>query len=98
MYHSIIIKVLKNNTALWNGANPYKSKNVSDIFKLPYITYVLPVITCLCHVTLLNSDSSMELDSRPVEICQDSFVLLRAYSLGIESTFWSFGNWIFAPV
>ena len=32
----------------------------------------------------------MEHDSRLVEICRDSFVLLRAYSLGIEITFWSF--------
>ena len=30
--------------------------------------------------------SSTERDSRRVEICRDSFVLLRAYSLGIEST------------
>ena len=30
--------------------------------------------------------SSKELDAKLVEICRDSFVLLRAYSLGIEST------------
>ena len=50
--------------------------------------YVLTVITCLCHVTLLNSDSSIELDLRLVQICQDSFVLFAAYSLAMESTFW----------
>ena len=32
----------------------------------------------------------MELDSRRVEICRDSFVLLRAYSLGIESTLYMY--------
>ena len=38
-----------------------------------------------CDVVELGL-SSMELDSRLVEICRDSFVLLRAYSLVIEST------------
>ena len=36
------------------------------------------IITSLCHVTLLNSDSSMELDLQVVEICRDSLFLLRA--------------------
>ena len=38
-----------------------------------------------CDVVELGL-SSVELDSRLVEICRDSFVLLRAYSLLIEST------------
>ena len=39
------------------------------VLELRYIMYVVTIITCLCHVTLLNSDSSMELDSRFVAIC-----------------------------
>ena len=39
-----------------------------------------------CDVVELGL-SSMELDSRLGEICRDSFVLLRAYSFGIASTF-----------
>ena len=51
-----------------------------------------------CDVVELGL-SSMELDSSLVEICFCLFfVLLRAYSLGIQSTFWSFGNPIFALV
>ena len=38
------------------------------------------------------------LDGTRLVTCPDSFVLLRAYSLGIEITFWSFGNRIFALV
>ena len=38
--------------------------------------FVPTIITRLCHVMLLlNSDSLLELDSRLVEICRDSFVL-----------------------
>ena len=48
--------------------------------------YVVTIIMCLCHATLLNSDSPMKTDSRLVEICQNSLFLLRAYSVGIEST------------
>ena len=47
--------------------------------------YVVKIIMCLCHVTLLNSDSSMDLDSQVVEICRDSLFLLRAYSFGLDS-------------
>ena len=51
-----------------------------------------------CDVVELGL-SSMELVSSLVEICFCLFfVLLRAYSLGIQSTFWSFGNPIFALV
>ena len=50
-----------------------------------------------CDVVELGL-SSMELDSRLGKICRDSFVLLRAYSFGIESTFSSFGNRIFSLV
>ena len=46
-----------------------------------------------CDVVEL--ELSLELDSRFVEIV---LVLLRGYSLRIESTFWSFGNRIFALV
>ena len=35
--------------------------------------YVMTIITCSCHVGLLNLDSSKELDSRLVKICRDSF-------------------------
>ena len=38
-----------------------------------------------CDVVELGH-SPMELDSRLVEICRHSFVLLRACSLGIEAT------------
>lgn len=48
--------------------------------------YVVTIIMCLCHATLLNLDSSMKTDLRLVEICQNSLFLLRAYSVGIEST------------
>ena len=38
--------------------------------------YVPTIITRLCHVMLLlNSDSLLELDSRLIKICWDSFVL-----------------------
>ena len=38
-----------------------------------------------CDVVELGH-SPMKLDSRLVEICRDSFVLLRASSIGIEAT------------
>ena len=47
-----------------------------------------------CDVVELKL-SSLELDSRLLEIV---LVLLRGYSLRIESAFWSFENWIFALV
>ena len=59
----------------------YFTDLVSDIIlELRYIMYVVTIITCLCHVTLLNLDSSLELDSQVVEICQDSLFLLRPYN------------------
>ena len=43
--------------------------------------YIVTIIMCLCHVTLLNLDSSMELDSRLVKIYRDSFFVKSLQSL-----------------
>ena len=52
---------------------------------LPYVRPDNYHVFMSCEVVELEL-SSMELDSSLVEICRDSFVLLRAYSFGIEST------------
>ena len=62
--------------------------------------YVFRSCDVVVELGLLERNLTRDLSRFLCEICRDSFVFLfvKIYSLGIEVTFWSFGNRIFALV